>query len=102
MIRKKCNVSDSMYKQIIKPVECKVRNHVKKTFLNKYAAYHFAEYYNNDAIWDQPFKQAMNTAVEDLSQFNYNDLDFEEVKKELLENYGLKVISESPLIIEEL
>lgn len=96
------DVSDEEFFNVIRPCEELVANYVKDNFLNQYIAFHIAIYYRGNAMWKQSFSNQVSTAIEDLSQFTNDDCNYDLIKKILEENYELKIINESPLIIEDI
>lgn len=96
------DISDEEFFSVVGPCEEMVTNYVKDNFFNQYIAFHIAIYFRGNAMWQQSFSNQVNTAINDLAQFTYDDCDFELVKKILEETYELKITSESPLKIEDI
>ncbi len=98
MLRNDFNdITDEEFWNIVQPCEKQLHDYIVDNILDNYVAYHFAIYFNANAMWDQNFSNQVSTAVEDLAQISIKDCNFENIKRILLEKYNLKVVCESPL-----
>ena len=72
-------------------------------FLNNYIAYYISKGYELNALWDNKLDVLINTVIsENLSKYNIDYCDIDEIKNILEKEYRLKLISDNPIDIEEL
>lgn len=105
MIRKNKDLdklSDDEFFEIVEPLDKTMDDYMSK-FLNNYIAYYISKGYELNALWDNKLDVLINTVIsENLSKYNIDYCDIDEIKNILEKEYKLKLISDNPIDIEEL
>lgn len=96
------DISDEDFDNVVLPCSRIITDYIKETFLDEFIAFNIATYYKNNALWDEPFDVQIHSAVEDLAQLSSSDCNKDKIKSILENNHHLKVVCESPIMIEEL
>lgn len=96
------DISDSEFEEIVSPFVDFCNDYLLKEVIPQYAALYLAEGYRRSALWECPYENQLNSA---LDTFNICYKDKDKIKQEvtdiLLNKYGLIVISDDPLDFEE-
>lgn len=95
-------ITDDKFDNVVLPCRDKIINYIKNNILDEYVAYNIATYYKNDAIWNEPFELQIISALEDLAQLNVSDCNIQNIKNILKTKHHLNVISDDPIIIDEI
>lgn len=96
------DIEDDVFAEIVSPFIDYCNDYLEQEVAPKYAALYLAEGFRRSAIWQSTYDQHLNSALDAFTMtFENKDKIKEEVTNILLNKYGLKVVNEDPLELEE-
>ena len=99
MIRTSINtVSDEEFDKIVFPFDEAITKYIDN-LINDYIAYYLAMGYKMSAIWNSSLETHCNSSIGNLTDIN--NFDYDTIKEILEKKYGLKIINDEQLEIEE-
>lgn len=97
------DITDEEYENIVIPFEESIDKYIRDNIIDDFVAFYIATGYKQEALWDDNLKIMYNSAVEDLcSASNVKIHNYKKLGKILENKYGLRIINENPLELEEI
>lgn len=94
------DISDDDFKNIIIPFNDNYNLFLESYIIPEVVAFYIANSFYRGAMCEGSFEQFFNSA---LDIFNFNDINFEKVKNEIVKllriKYAIKIIDEDPFIL---
>lgn len=93
------SVSDEKFDRIVAPFDEAITNYIDN-IINDYIAYYLATGYKLSAIWNSSLEAHCNSSIDNLSSIS--NFDYDRIKNILERKYGLKIVNDEQLEIEEI
>lgn len=93
------DISDEEFDKIVFPFDEAITKYIDN-IINDYIAYYLATGYKMSAIWNSSLKAHCNSSVDNISSID--NFDYNTIKEILERKYGLKIVNDDQLEIEEI
>lgn len=93
------DISDEEFDKIVAPFDKAITKYIDN-IINDYIAYYLATGYRMNAIWNSSLEAHCNSSIDNLSSIT--DFDYDRIKNILERKYGLKIVNDKQLEIEEI
>lgn len=92
-------VSDEEFDKIVLPFDKAITKYIDN-IINDYIAYYIATGYKMSAIWNSSLEAQCVSSIENLTDIT--SFDYDTIKGILESKYGLKIVNDKQLEIEEI
>lgn len=93
------DISDEEFDKIVAPFDEAITKYIDN-IINDYIAYYLATGYKMSSIWNSSLEAHCNSSIDNLSSIT--DFDYDRIKNILERKYGLKIVNDEQLEIEEI